>query len=61
MSTDRPGSVTANEGSSLPNGQTKLVIVLYELSLLFWHFINTTDPLGQRYEPSFPYTKKLHG
>ena len=46
----------------MPNSQTNFVIVHRELSLLFWHFINTTAyHLGQ-YKPSFPSTtKELHG
>ena len=34
--------VSGDKGSYLPNCQTNLVIALRELSLLFWHFINTT-------------------
>ena len=34
--------VEADEGSYVPNWKTNLAIVLLELSLLFWRFINTT-------------------
>ena len=45
----------------LPNCQTNLVIVLRALSLLFWHFINTTAYHLGRYKPSTPCTNELHG
>ena len=34
--------VSGDKGSYLPNCKTNLVIALRELSLFFWHFINTT-------------------
>ena len=51
--------VEGDEGVHLTNGQTKLVIV-DELSLLFWYFINITAYHLGRYKPSSPVTKLLH-
>ena len=44
----------------LPNFQSTLVFALRVLSLLFWHFINTTDYHLGRYKPSPPSTKEFH-
>ena len=53
--------VEGGEDLCRPSHQTNLVIVLNELSLLFWHFINATvDHLGSC-EPSSSFTKNLHG
>ena len=49
-----------DEGSNLLNCQTTLVIVLHALSLLFWHFINTTAYHLGRYKPLSPSTKKFN-
>ena len=46
--------VEGDGGLYLPNCQTNLVIALHAPSLLFWHFINTTDYHLGRYEPSSP-------
>ena len=39
-----------------PNCQASLDIVLHEMSLLFWHFINATASVLGQYEPSSPST-----
>ena len=49
------GGMTANR-RWWPNCQT----ILAALSLLFWHFINTTAYHLGRYEPLSPSTKELH-
>ena len=46
--------VEGGGGSYLPNCQTNLVIALYALSLLFWHFIYTTAYHLGRYKLSSP-------
>ena len=51
--------VEGDDGSYLPNCQTNLVIALHALSLLFWHFINTTAYHLGWYEPSSPCSKSL--
>ena len=48
-------------GWYVPNCQTTLVIALDALFLLFCIFINTTAYHLDRYEPSPPSTKELHG
>ena len=40
--------------------ETNLVIVIDDVSLLYWHVINTAYHLGWQ-EPSFPSTKEFHG
>ena len=44
-----------------PIVRQKLVIVLRALSLLFWHFINTTTYHFGRHKPISPSYKELHG
>ena len=47
--------VEGDEWSYLPNCQTNLVIVLLEMSPLFWYFINTTAyNWGSYHKPSSP-------
>ena len=50
-----------NEGSFRTNCQTNLVLVHRELSILFWHFINTKEPNKELHKPvyldSFVYCK----
>ena len=48
--------VEGDEGSFLPNCQANLVIALHALSILFWHFINTTAYHLGRNEPSSPFS-----
>ena len=44
-----------NEGVYVPNFQTDSVIILHELSLMFWHFINATAAYHMGwYKPSSP-------
>ena len=54
----RAFKLTGDEGLSLHNFKINLVIALHALSLLFWHFLNTTAYHLGRHEPSS--TKELH-